>query len=94
VQNIGLLIADEIQLVGSEVGLTYEVTISHTQYLSAQTEIKTCIVACGVLLANARDLGEWMGVPSHAIFQTCHHLCSVALTMLAYCQRSTYTSFR
>ncbi|KAG1730314.1 putative RNA helicase, partial [Suillus lakei] len=68
VQNIGLLIADEIQLVGGEVGPTYEVVISRTRYVSAQTEIKTRIVACGVSLANARDLGEWMGAPSHAIF--------------------------
>ncbi|KAJ6623527.1 Sec63 Brl domain-containing protein [Mycena sp. CBHHK59/15] len=68
VQNIGLLIADEVQLVGGDVGPTYEVVISRTRYVSAQTEIKTRIVACGVSLANARDLGEWMGVPSHAIF--------------------------
>ncbi|KAJ7125480.1 putative RNA helicase [Mycena crocata] len=68
VQNIGLLIADEIQLVGGEVGPTYEVVISRTRYVSEQTENKTRIVACGVSLANARDLGEWMGAPSHAIF--------------------------
>lgn len=67
-QNIGLLIADEVQLVGGEVGPTYEVIISRTRYVSAQTEIATRIVACAVSLANARDLGEWMGVPSHAIF--------------------------
>ena len=68
VQTIGLLIADEVQLIGGEVGPTYEVVISRTRYVSAQTEIKTRIVACGVSLANARDLGEWMGAPSHAIF--------------------------
>jgi hypothetical protein len=51
VQNIDLLIADEIQLVGGEFGLTYEVVISRTCYVTAQTEVKTCIVACGVLLA-------------------------------------------
>ncbi|KAF7305029.1 putative ATP dependent RNA helicase [Mycena kentingensis (nom. inval.)] len=68
VQNIGLLIADEIQLVGGEVGPTYEVVISRTRYVSEQTEVKTRIVACGVSLANARDLGEWIGAPSHAIF--------------------------
>jgi pre-mRNA-splicing helicase BRR2 len=67
VQNIGLLIVNEVQLVGGDVGPTYEVIISRTRYVSAQTEIKTRIVACGVSLANARDLGEWMGVPSHAI---------------------------
>ncbi|KAF7363545.1 U5 small nuclear ribonucleoprotein helicase [Mycena sanguinolenta] len=58
----------EIQLVGGEVGPTYEVVISRTRYVSEQTENKTRIVACGVSLANARDLGEWMGAPSHAIF--------------------------
>ncbi|KAK7020512.1 putative ATP dependent RNA helicase [Favolaschia claudopus] len=68
VQTLGLLIADEVQLVGGEVGPTYEVVISRTRYVSEQTEHKTRIVACGVSLANARDLGEWMGAPSHAIF--------------------------
>ncbi|KAI0311315.1 Sec63 Brl domain-containing protein [Amylostereum chailletii] len=68
IQNIGLLIADEVQLVGGEVGPTYEVIISRTRYVSAGTDIKTRIVACGVSLANVRDLGEWMGAPSHAIF--------------------------
>lgn len=68
IQTIGLLIADEVQLVGGEVGPTYEVILSRTRYVSAQTDIKTRIVACGVSLANARDLGEWLGAPSHAIF--------------------------
>ncbi|KAF8555606.1 Sec63-domain-containing protein [Imleria badia] len=68
VQTIALLIADEIQLIGGEVGPTYEVIISRTRYVSAQTENKTRVVACGVSLANARDLGEWIGAPSHAIF--------------------------
>ncbi|KAG7088489.1 hypothetical protein E1B28_012477 [Marasmius oreades] len=68
VQNLALLIADEVHLVGGDVGPTYEVIISRTRYVSAQTEIKTRIVGCGVSLSNSRDLGEWMGVPSHAIF--------------------------
>ena len=68
VQTIGLLITDEVQQVGGEVGPTYEVVLSRTRYVSAQTDIKTRIVACGVSLANARDLGEWLGAPSHAIF--------------------------
>ncbi|KAL0064635.1 Pre-mRNA-splicing helicase BRR2 [Marasmius tenuissimus] len=48
VQNLALLIADEVHLVGGDVGPTYEVIISRTRYVSAQTEIKTRIVACGV----------------------------------------------
>jgi pre-mRNA-splicing helicase BRR2 len=69
VQNIGLLIADEIQLVGGEIGPVYEVVVSRTRYVSSQPELSaTRIVACGVSLANARDFGEWIGAPSHAIF--------------------------
>ncbi|GAA5995998.1 hypothetical protein JCM5350_007013 [Sporobolomyces pararoseus] len=68
VQNIGLLIADELQLIGGEIGPTYEVIISRTRYVAAQTENPTRIVAFGVSLANARDLGEWMGASSQTIF--------------------------
>jgi pre-mRNA-splicing helicase BRR2 len=48
VQNVGLLIADEVQLMGGEVGPTYEVVISRARYVSAQTKVKTRIVASGV----------------------------------------------
>ncbi|GAA5923960.1 hypothetical protein JCM1841_000119 [Sporobolomyces salmonicolor] len=68
VQTIGLLIADEIQLIGGEIGPTYEVVVSRTRYVAAQTENPTRIVAFGVSLANARDLGEWMGASSQTIF--------------------------
>ena len=67
VQNIGLLIADEVQQVGGEVGPTYEVIIPRSQYAPAQTELKTRIVACGVSLANARDLRVDCAL-SHTIF--------------------------
>ncbi|KAM0788324.1 hypothetical protein ACM66B_001467 [Microbotryomycetes sp. NB124-2] len=68
VQTIGLLIADEVQLVGGEIGPTYEVVISRTRYVAAQTDNKTRIVAFGVSLANARDVGEWMGATAQTIF--------------------------
>ena len=69
VQNIGLLIADDLQLIGSgDIGATYEVIISRTRYVSAQTEVKTRIVACSVSLSNARDIGDWMGATSSTVF--------------------------
>ena len=68
VQNISLLIADEVQQIGGEVGPTYEVIIPQSQYVPAQTEWKTRIVACGVSLANARALGEWICALLHTIF--------------------------
>jgi pre-mRNA-splicing helicase BRR2 len=68
VQTLGLLIVDEIQMVGGEVGPTYEVVISRTRYVERQTGQRTRIVACGVSLANAEDLGKWMGASEHTIF--------------------------
>jgi pre-mRNA-splicing helicase BRR2 len=68
VQNIGLLIADELQLIGGDVGSTYEVIVSRTRYVSQQTGTPTRIVACSVSLSNARDLGDWIGASSQTIF--------------------------
>ena len=68
VQSIGLLIADELQLIGGDIGPTYEVILSRTRYVSQQTGTKTRIVACAVSLSNARDLGDWIGASSQTIF--------------------------
>ena len=80
---IALFIIDEVQLTTREIGLTYEVIISRTWYVSAQMEIKMCIVACHVSVANASELGEWIGAPLHAIFNFLpgqgSHWCTLAL---------------
>ena len=68
VQSIGLLIADELQLIGGDVGSTYEVIVSRTRFVSEQTGNKTRIVACAVSLSNAKDLGDWIGASSQTIF--------------------------
>lgn len=68
IQEVGLVIADEIQVIGADIGATYEVAISRTRYVSLQANTKTRIVAFGVSLANARDLGEWIGAPTQSVF--------------------------
>ena len=68
VQTIGLLIADELQLIGGDVGSTYEVIVSRTRYVAQQTGEATRIVACSVSLSNARDLGDWIGASSQTVF--------------------------
>lgn len=68
VQNIDLLICDEIHLLGAEIGPTYEVVVSRTRYVSRETGHNVRIVACGVSLASAKDLGEWMGASAHNVF--------------------------
>ncbi|PLW26197.1 hypothetical protein PCASD_23669 [Puccinia coronata f. sp. avenae] len=60
VERTGLLIADEIHLIGSEIGPGYEVIVLRTRYVTAQSKIsKTRVVALACPLANARDLGNW-----------------------------------
>ena len=68
VQELGLVIADEIHLVGSGIGPTYEVVMSRARFVAAQTDNPTRIVAFGASLANAKDLGEWLGVSAQNTF--------------------------
>jgi pre-mRNA-splicing helicase BRR2 len=68
VQDIGLFIADEVHMVGGSVGPTYEVIIARTRYVGEQAERKPRIVALGVSLANAEELGEWIGADKHNRF--------------------------
>ncbi|KAF9914159.1 DEIH-box ATPase [Lobosporangium transversale] len=68
VQSIQLFIADELHLIGGDVGPTYEVIVSRMRYMAAQLETKIRIVALSTSLANARDLGDWIGATSHSVF--------------------------
>lgn len=68
VQTLGLFIADEVHLIGGSIGPTYEVIVSRIRYMSSQTEHKVRIVGLSTSLANARDIAEWMRVPSQATF--------------------------
>eukprot|EP00854_Cymbomonas_tetramitiformis_P003845 gene3845-4801_t len=68
VQNVQLLIADELHLIGGQYGPTIEITVSRMRYISSQMESPCRVVGLAASLANARDLGEWVGVGSHGLF--------------------------
>ncbi|KAJ3286172.1 DEIH-box ATPase [Borealophlyctis nickersoniae] len=68
VTTVGLVVVDEIHLIGGEVGPTLEVVVSRMRYISAQVESKIRIVALGTSMSNARDLGEWIGATSQTIY--------------------------
>lgn len=68
VQEVSLFIADEIQLIGGNIGPTYEVILSRARYIAAETEFKTRIAAFGASLANARDVADWLGVSNQNTF--------------------------
>lgn len=68
VQTVQLFIADELHMIGGDIGPTYEVIVSRMRYIASQVESKIRIVALSTSLANARDLGEWIGATSHSVF--------------------------
>ncbi|XP_065880801.1 DExH-box ATP-dependent RNA helicase DExH12-like [Euphorbia lathyris] len=68
VQQVSLFIVDELHLIGGEGGPVLEVIVSRMRYIASQTENKIRIVALSSSLANAKDLGEWIGASSHGLF--------------------------
>jgi pre-mRNA-splicing helicase BRR2 len=68
VQAVSLFIADELHLIGGEQGPTLEVVVSRMRYISSQLEKPIRVLGLCTSLANARDLGEWLGAGQHSLF--------------------------
>ncbi|XP_057859614.2 DExH-box ATP-dependent RNA helicase DExH12 [Cryptomeria japonica] len=68
VQQVSLFIVDELHLIGGEGGPILEVIVSRMRYISSQIENRIRIVALSTSLANAKDLGEWIGATAHGLF--------------------------
>lgn len=62
VQQMGLMIIDEIHLLGEERGPVLEVIVSRTNYIAAKTSNKIRIVGLSTSMANARDLADWLNI--------------------------------
>ena len=62
VKMVGLLIIDEIHLLGVDRGPVLEVIVSRMRYISDQTTRPVRIVGLSTALANARDLADWLGI--------------------------------
>ncbi|XP_051139813.1 DExH-box ATP-dependent RNA helicase DExH12-like [Andrographis paniculata] len=68
VQQVSLFIIDELHLIGGQGGPVLEIIVSRMRYIASQLENKIRIVALSTSLANAKDLGEWIGASSHGLF--------------------------
>eukprot|EP00958_Prasinococcus_capsulatus_P026621 scaffold4916_cov371-Prasinococcus_capsulatus_cf.AAC.3 len=68
IQAVTLFIADELHLVGAEIGPTIEVIVSRMRYMSSQAQSQIRVVGLSSSLANARDVGEWIGATSNGLF--------------------------
>lgn len=73
VQSVSLFIVDDIHFLGGDVGPTMEIVISRMRFISTQKQqkqdpLQLRMIGLGASLANAREIGEWMGVPSKGMF--------------------------
>jgi len=82
VQQVRLFIADELHLLDSDVGPTLEAVVSRMRYISVQVQQPIRIVALAASLANAKDVGEWIGASSTGLFNFSPNVRTVPLEMV------------
>ena len=68
VQAVSLLIADELHMVGGPGGPAYEVVVSRMRYMASTLGTPLRVVGLAASVANARDLGEWLGAGAGGVF--------------------------
>lgn len=61
VKQVGLVIIDEIHLLGGDRGPILEIIVSRMNYIASQVENPIRIVGMSTACANATDLGGWLG---------------------------------
>lgn len=64
-RQVGLVIIDEIHLLGVDRGPVLEAIVSRMRFISDQTRSPVRFVGLSTALANAKDLGEWLGIPHY-----------------------------
>ena len=81
VQTVQLFIADELHMLGGQGGFIYEIIVSRMHYVALQTENNMRLVGLSVSLANARDIGEWIGATKHTIYNFSPHVRPIPLEL-------------
>ncbi|CAI7833406.1 unnamed protein product [Closterium sp. NIES-53] len=67
-QTVGLMVMDEIHLLGQDRGPVLEVIVSRMRYISARTSRPIRFLGLSTALANARDLADWLGIEKIGLF--------------------------
>ena len=78
VRQVSLVIIDEIHLLGGDRGPILEIIVSRMNYIASQTEGSVRLVGMSTACANAKDLGNWLGV-KEGLFNFRHSVRPVSL---------------
>eukprot|EP00434_Breviolum_minutum_P034476 symbB.v1.2.030519.t1/scaffold3447.1/size56486/4 len=62
VRKVGLVIIDEIHLLGQDRGPVLEVIVSRMRYISCNLDKGIRFVGLSTALANAHDIADWLGI--------------------------------
>jgi len=68
VRKVGLVIIDEIHLLGEERGPILEIIVSRMRYIASQTAQTVRMVGLSTAMANASDISEWLDIPPDSLF--------------------------
>eukprot|EP00467_Chlorarachnion_reptans_P010989 CAMPEP_0114498978 /NCGR_PEP_ID=MMETSP0109-20121206/7165_1 /TAXON_ID=29199 /ORGANISM="Chlorarachnion reptans, Strain CCCM449" /LENGTH=2132 /DNA_ID=CAMNT_0001676501 /DNA_START=186 /DNA_END=6581 /DNA_ORIENTATION=+ len=68
VKQVGLVVIDEIHMLGQDRGPVLEVIVSRMRYISSKTGFNIRIVGLSTALANASDLADWLGIDGPGLF--------------------------
>jgi replicative superfamily II helicase len=68
VTNAGLIIFDEIHLLGQDRGPVIEVIVSRMNYISSKTGMKIRMIGLSTAMASGADVANWFGVPKYYMF--------------------------
>ena len=79
VKKAGLVIIDEIHLLGQDRGPILEVIVSRMRYIASRTERPIRIIGLSTALANANDLAAWLGIGRAGLFNFKAHYRPVPL---------------
>ncbi|CAJ0915055.1 unnamed protein product, partial [Mesorhabditis belari] len=68
VQNVRLFIVDDLHMIGGTNGPVMEVVCSRMRYMASQMDAQLRIIGLSSSLANAKDIGAWLGCPTGSVF--------------------------
>ncbi|GIX64234.1 DEAD-box helicase [Babesia caballi] len=94
VRSIGLLVIDEVHLLGESRGAVLEAIVTRLSFISKFTATTTRLVCLSTALANSGQIADWLGVKRTKLFNfspavrpvTCH-LYIDGFPLKAYCPR-------
>lgn len=68
VRHVGLVVIDEIHLLGQDRGPVLEIIVSRMRYIAGISGTNVRFVGLSTALANATDIADWLGVQRHGLY--------------------------